>query len=162
MPWVLILFLIPVVLFVVAARRMIRIGRLIRDPEQLRSLLSDETRAALRDAGFDPDSVDLQELQESEELSTLVAADLRRVLRSLFLGVPLPELPPGSGAAHLPVDRKGVLSTPPRSTTTSDPSGQPVLPPPIDQTPDPRIRIVVAVAIIALIAAAIFVFGAPR
>jgi hypothetical protein len=162
MPWVLILFLIPLVLFVVAARRMIRIGRLIRDPEQLRSLLSDETRAALRDTGFDPDSVNLQELQESEELSNLVAADLRRLLRPLFLGLPLPGSPGAPDAAHLHLDQKGDLRTPQWSAGDSDGAGQPVLPPPIDQPSDPRIRIVVALAIVGLIVVAIFVFGSQR
>ena len=158
MPWALLPFLIPVVLFAVAVRRMIRIGRLLRNPEQLRSLLSDETRAALLDAGLDPDSVDLQEIQESEELSNLIAADLRRVLRSLFLGGRLPDSLGSPDAAH-PGDPHAGPRMPQWNAGASDRAGQPVLPPPIDQPSDPRVRLVVALAIAGLIAAAIFVFG---
>ena len=102
MPWVLVLFLLPVALFALVAGRVIRLVRQFHDPEQLRSLLSDEARAAILEAGLEPDSISMQAIQENEQLSRLVAADLRRALRPLILGLRLREPGRSRDAAGLP------------------------------------------------------------
>ncbi len=150
MPWVLVLFLLPLVLFSVVVSRVIRLGRQLQDPEQLRSLFSDDVRAALLEANLDPDSVSMQEIQESEELSRLVAADLRRVLGSLVLGLRLPESRVSPDAARLRQMHRW-------STEASRRAGQPLRPQPIGQSSGPEGRAIVVLVIVGLIAVATFV-----
>jgi len=157
MPWVLIPFLLPLVLFAVVARRVIRVSRQFRDPNRLRSFLSDHVRAALLEAGFDPDSVTLEEIQESEELQRLVAGDLRRVLYSLILGRLVPGSGDLSGARHLTVGGGSDVPMHQWNTQASMQAGQPFIPPPIDQPSGSGIRAAVVLAIVASIAAAIYV-----
>ena len=158
MPWALVLFLLPLVLFTVFVRRVIRVGRQLRDPERLRSLFSDDVRAALREAGLDPDSVSMQEIQKSEALTRLIAADLRWVLRSVVLGLPLPQSGMSRDAPSLPMDDRSTLPTHGWSPRASGGrAAQPHLPPPIDQSSGPGIRTGVAFALLGLIAVAIFI-----
>jgi hypothetical protein len=140
----------------VFVRRVVRASQQFRDPEQLRLLFSDDVRAALREAGFDPDTIRVEEIQESEELQRLVADDLRRALRGVLLG----RLPssahamrrsPGLGARQTPGLAPGSWSG-----LGSDASGQPLLPPPTDHRTGPPLRALLALAIAALVAAAIF------
>lgn len=161
MPWVLLFLLPPLLVFAVLARRVIRLGRQLRDPEQLRSLFSDGVRAALLEAGLDPDSVSIEEIQASEELARLVAADLQRVLRSSVLGLRLPQSRVSPQAAHRRMDDESALSMHRWSTRASKQAEQPFLPPPIDQPSSPGIRTVVVLVIVGLLAVAIFV-GSSR
>jgi hypothetical protein len=159
MPWILVLFLPPLVLFAVLVRRVVRIGRQLQDPERLRSLFSDELRAALREAGLDPDTVAMEEIQKSEELRRLLAADLRPVLRSIVLGLSLPEAGGGSDAVPRRLDHGSGPSTHGWSPRSSSRPAQPMLPPPIDQPSGPGVRTVLVLAMVGLIALAIFVAG---
>lgn len=140
MPWAVVLFLLPLVLIATVARRAIRVVRLLRNPEQLRSLFSDGFRAAIVDAGLDPDTVTLEEIQGSPELSGLAAADLRRALQSSILGF----RPAGSRS-----------SAPALRVRTGD--RDPVLlPGPIDAPPGAPLRILALGVIAGLVALAIF------
>jgi hypothetical protein len=143
----------------VFVRRAIRVARQIRDPEQLRSLFSNDTRAALLEAGFDPDSVSMQEIQESEELARLIASDLRRVLRSVVLGLPVRVSEVSPDTARLRLNKSSDLSMHRWSTRTPRWDGHPPLPPPIDQTSGFGMRVVVVLVIVGIIAAAFFVIG---
>ena len=119
MPWALLLFALPLVFFSLMVHRVVRLGRLLRDPVRLRSLLSEEVRAALVEAGFDPDAVDLKEIQKSPELARLVAEDLRRLLRFSLLGLPLrtaraaPARPSGAAPSSAPPPGLPWLRPPP-------------------------------------------------
>lgn len=157
MPWVLVLLLLPLVLFVVFLRRVIPLARRLRDPEQLGRLLSEDVRAALRRAGLDPDSVSIQEIQKSEQLTRLVAADLRRVLLSVVLG--LPQREPTGSPRHmpdaLPAD-EGDSGAQRWSIGTPRQAGPLELPRPIEPSPVRGRRAVAVLAILGLLAIAIF------
>jgi hypothetical protein len=157
MPWVLLPLVIPLLIFAVLVRRVVRVGQQLRDPEQLRLLFSDEVRAALRQAGFDPDTIRMEEIQESEQLTRLVADDLRRALRGAVLGrgpaethttprTPGPEVRPAPGLAHRGWGGRG-----------SDRTGQLGLPPPIDPRSGPPPIALLALAVAALVAVALLV-----
>lgn len=151
MPWAVLLLLVPVVLFALTARRAIRAMALLRDPEKLRQLLSQETRDALARAGFDPDSLDLQALQKSPELARLVGADLQRALRDALLGRGVP----------MPATTPGIPEIAPASGSKQ--AGQPLLPPPIDAPSHSHLglRLVFLLGVLALSAAAIRALGSP-
>ena len=162
MPWILILFLLPLVLFSVFVRRAIRVARQIRDPEQLRSLLSDETREALLEADLDPDSFSMQEVRKSEELTRLIASDLRRALRSVVLGLPIRVSEASPDTTRLGLDHNSEFSMHRWRTRTSRRAGHPPLPPPIGQTSGPGMRVLAVLAIVGAIAVAYVVVGSQR
>lgn len=156
MPWVLLPLVIPLLIFAVLVRRVVRVGRRLNDPEQLRLLLSDEVRAALLQAGFDPDSIRMEEIQESEQLQRLVANDLRRALRRAVMGLDRADArtTPGTpGAGVWPTAGSAPRGWDGRS---SDRAGQPRLPPPIDQRSGPPPAALLALAMAVLIAVALF------
>lgn len=80
------LFCPPFLFSFVVVVRLIRVIRAFQDPARLRSLLSARSRAALAEAGLDPDAVTLQEIQAVPELQEVVGQELRTVLRSAMLG----------------------------------------------------------------------------
>ena len=157
MTWVLVFFLLPVVLFSLVVFRVIRLVRRFHDPEQLRSLLSDEARAAILEAGLEPDSISMQAIQENEQLSRLVAADLRRALRPLILGLRLSQPGRSRDAASLPSGHDSAAPMYRSSTGAFTPARQPFLPAPIDQSSGSGRRAIVALAVVGLLAVAIFV-----
>ena len=158
MSWIFLLFLIPLVLFMVVLGRVIRVARTLRHPERLRSLLSEHVHAAILEAGLDPDPFSMEEIQESEELKSLVAADLRRVIRSLFLGRPRHESDVSPAADRFRVHRDSDIPLQRwRSHPVSGQSGQSFIPPPIDHASGSGMRVMVVLVIIGLTAAAVFV-----
>ncbi|MEN8182632.1 MAG: hypothetical protein ABFS46_08865 [Myxococcota bacterium] len=154
MAWAFLVSLLSLVIFVVMLRRVIRVARMLRDPEQLRGLFSDEVRAALVEAGLDPDTVRLQEIQESPELARLVGDDLKRVLREAVLGI-------GSGSSASQRARSLFRSGASAERASglngsSERMGQPFLPPPIDQASRGGFRAVALLVIAALVGVAVF------
>lgn len=80
----LLLLLIPVVVIGVLVYRLRAVVRIIRDPEQLATLLSPRVRNALEDAGIDPAKISLADVETNQELKDLVSADLRAgIIRKL-------------------------------------------------------------------------------
>jgi hypothetical protein len=157
MPWALLLFLVPLALFLVAARRLVRVMQQLRDPRRLAELLSEATRRALLEAGLDLDSIRLEELQKSEELSRLVGADLQRALRAAVLGGGLPETRRSVAALRPPAIGEPGVSALPSRFPESQPA--PFLPPPIDSPRGSGPRILLVLVIVGLSAAAILVLG---
>ena len=138
MSWTLALFLLPLVVFAVVLRRVLRLALQLRDPQRLRELFSDEVRSALVDAGFDPDSVTPEDIQGSPELQRLVASDVRRVIHSLVFGLALPGSGRSADAARL------------RAAPTLD-----GLPAPIEPPSGGGLRTALALAVLAAIGLAI-------
>lgn len=152
MQWlVLLLALLPLALFALFVRRVMRVVQRLRDPEQLRSLLSEEVRAALLEAGIDPDSVSVAEIQKSEKLRRIIAPDLNRAFRSALLGRSLPESRVFRGTSRLPTGHDSGPASPRWSHRAASHVEQPQLPPPIDPPSGPGARVVVALVVAALI-----------
>ncbi len=80
---------ISVVFFAFLFMRIASLARILRDPEGLSRMLSEQVRDALEARGMDPDALDLEKLQSDPEVAELVGADIRKamsggVLRSGF------------------------------------------------------------------------------
>ena len=138
--------LIPPLLLALRARRVIAAMRQLRDPEQLRRLLSEDVRAALRAADVDPDSLSLEDIQQSERVGRLVGHDLRRVVRDALLGG---WVSPGGAATPAALGTHTSLPSP----ETLRPPG---LPPPIDRPSGSGARAGIALAMVAALGAAVF------
>jgi hypothetical protein len=157
MHWALLLFLLPAVAVVVAMRRAVRIARVLRQPAAVGSLLSPRVRAALSEAGLNPDALDAERLRSNEKLAQLVAGDLRRALGSAIFGVRRhsPEFSDTVTApTAVPIAAPGLLAS-------RDPSRPLGLPPPIDLVSRGRPRTITVLAIAIVLAVAYVVFGIP-
>lgn len=141
---------VPLVVILVVVYRLRRVARMVRDPEQLASLLSANTRDALEEAGIDSRTISLEDLETNQMLKQLVSNDLRAaVIRMLTRGsgqgsdasfrttVAGPRTLPRSPSNQFPGQSPSAQSAFP-SGQSSGPAG---LPPPIDanQTAD-RVR----------------------
>ena len=117
------------------ARRLIPVVRGIADRAQRGALLTEETREALRRAGVDPASLDPNALGDAPELQRRVAVELKTALHDALRGRAAPPIADDGSAAA---------------------SFRPSLPPPIDDANGSGLRLALALAVLALGGAALW------
>jgi hypothetical protein len=138
-------FIVPLVVIAVVVHRIRGIARMVQDPEQLAGLLSPAVRDALIDAGIDPTTISLADLETNEELKEMVSGDLRAaIMRRLTRLTPL-------GAA----DSDAMSNRPSLSLPSAPGGGHLDLPPPIDgrRTSDGRRGWILAIVVGGAVAA---------
>lgn len=157
MSWFVVLFFVPVAIFLLIARRVMRAIRRLQDPAQFGQFLSEDARRALRQANYDPDAIRFDEIKESEELSRILSAELRRVFRMAILGMDpsanrrspgLPGAPSGSS-----------ILAPARPEASSEAFDAEKLPPPIYEQSNFRALIQLLLIVAALVAAVLYFVG---
>jgi hypothetical protein len=147
MLWFALFFAIPAAAMAFVLLQVVRVAQRFRDPESLRELLSAEVRVALDKKGIQLDSQGMARLGESDELTRLVVADLRRAFRRAVFA-PSSGAPTRTVAPAAPVTpiTPGPMA---RFGRGPDRSAVPGLPAPIDAVPPVRAR-AVASALITL------------
>jgi cell division protein FtsB len=143
----LIMLAIPVLFIFLFVRRAKRLIRVMQNPEQLGQLLSQSVRAALAEAGLDPDRLELAQLRQLEDgpaLQQRIRSELHVVFKRLLSARAGDLLPSTVGASPMvaPVSLSGTAAVMNR-------------PLPIDHAS--RRRSPVPVVAIAVIAAAVAV-----
>lgn len=156
MPWSLLVLAIPFVVFALVFRRVVGVIQLFQDPDALRGLLSEPVRAAIREAGLDPDTIEMEDLEGREELAQRIAADLKPQLYSRVFGFHRPGAKSGSSSGSSPVGAASTVSMEAWSSGASPAGAVPPMPPSIDAASGMRTStalVVVAVLVGAGVAA---------
>ena len=141
--WIPVMFLIPVIVFAIALRRVVRIAKLLKNPALRRGELTEELRSAMRGFNIRIDEAKLQAF--AEKAAEHAAARSSHVAASR-----------AGGTGHTVVPLSAPTPGPVRGAAAAQ---MPTLPPAFDQPSRSPLRLIAAFAIGIAIAGAIAYLG---